>query len=101
LSGRNIKLGVAAGVAGLSLLAGGLLFGGTLVSAQEPTPQATEEAAPSTPQTAPQDTAPSDDGARPNKAECDKDGDGQPDGAADGDTTGGVRFRGGTRGMAQ
>jgi hypothetical protein len=98
LSGRNIKLGLATGVAGLSLLAGGVLFGGTLVSAQEPTPPATEEAAPTTPGTTPQERAPSDDTAPRNKAECDKDGDGQPD--AEGDTTG-IRFRGGTRGFAQ
>jgi hypothetical protein len=97
LSDRNIKLGLATGVAGLSLLAGGLLFGGTLVSAQEPTPAPSEEAAP---QTTPQDRAPSDDGTERTKPECDKDGDGQPDGAADGDTTG-VRFRGGARSFAQ
>jgi len=94
LSGRNIKLGVAAGVAGVSLLAGGLLFGSTLVSAQEPTPQATEEAAPTTPQ----DRAPSDDGTDRTKPECDKDGDGQPD--AQGDTAG-IRTRGGPRTFAQ
>jgi hypothetical protein len=95
LSGKNIKLGVATGVAGLSLLAGGLLFGSTLVSAQEPTPSRapSEEAAP---QTTPQDRAPSDDATPRNKAECDKDGDGQPDG-----NTTGIRFRGGMRGLAQ
>jgi len=95
LSGRNIKLGLATGVAGISLLAGGLLFGGTLVSAQEPAPQATEEAAPSTPQ----DQTPSDDGTERMKPECDHDGAGQSDGAS-GDTTG-IRFRGGARSFAQ
>jgi hypothetical protein len=100
LSGRNIKLGLATGVAGLSLLAGGLLFGGTLVSAQEPTPTpgATEPAAPGTTPSTPQDRAPSDDGTPRSKAECDKDGDGQPD--AEGDSTG-IRFRGGARSLAQ
>ena len=91
MSGRKIKLGLATGVAGFSLLAGGLLFGGTLVSAQEPTPQPTEEAAPTTPQ----DQTPSDRGTKP---ECDHDGDGQPD--AQGDTTG-IRFRGGARNFVQ
>ncbi len=94
MSGRNIKLGLATGVAGLSLLAGGLLFGSTLVSAQEPTPEATQEAAPTTPQ----DRAPSDDGTPRTKPECDKDGDGQPD--AQGDTTG-IRAGAGARTFAQ
>jgi hypothetical protein len=95
--GRKIKIALVSGIAVLSLLAGGLVFGGTLASAQEPTPPATEQAAPSTPQ----DQEPEDDeGTGRSHAECDKDGDGQPDGDADGDTTG-LRFRGGNRGLAQ
>jgi hypothetical protein len=97
LSGRKIKLGVAAGVAGLSLLTGGLLFGSTLVSAQEPTPQATEE--PATPQTTPQtpQDGEHDKGDCPNMRNGGQDGD---QSGAEGDTTG-VRFRGMHRGMAQ
>lgn len=95
MSGRNIKLGLATGVAGISLLAGGLLFGSTLVSAQEPTPQATEPAAPTTP--APQDQTPSD------KHDCPNMNNDQSSGTSDGagDTTTGIRFRGHTRGFAQ
>ena len=95
MSGRNIKLGVATGVAGLSLLAGGLLFGSTLVSAQEPTPQATEEAAPTTPQ----DQSPSDH----DKADCPNMHNDQPDGQSDGASgdSSGARFRGGARSFAQ
>jgi hypothetical protein len=92
LSGRNIKLGVAAGVAGLSLLTGGLLFGSTLVSAQEPTPQATEE--PATPQT-PQD-------GEHDKGDCPNMQNGQQgdQSGAEGSSTG-ARFRGMHRGFAQ
>jgi hypothetical protein len=93
LSGRKIKLGVAAGVAGLSLLTGGLLFGSTLVSAQEPTPQATEE--PATPQT-PQDGE-HDKGDCPNMQ---KDGQQGDQSGAQGSSTG-TRFRGMHRSFEQ
>ena len=96
MSGRKIKLGVAAGVAGLSLLTGGLLFGSTLVSAQEPTPQATEEPVPST---TPQDRAP--DGEH-DKGDCPNMQNGQEgdQSGAEGSSTG-ARFRGMHRGLAQ
>jgi hypothetical protein len=95
VSGKSLRLAIGTTAAGLALLAGGLLFGGTLVSAQEPTPSATEQAAPSTPQ----DRAPGDDNAPRDKAECDKDGDGQPDGASGSGT--GIRSHGGPRTFAQ
>lgn len=101
MGGKNIRVAIGTAVAGLTLLAGGVLFGGPLVSAQEPTPTASEEAAPTTPQAAPstpQDRTPSDDGAERTKPECDRDGDGQPD--AEGDGTG-IRSRGGPRTFAQ
>ena len=101
MNGKNIRVAIGTATAGLTLLAGGLLFGGTLVSAQEPTPSASEEAAPTTPEASPstpQDRTPSDGGTERAKPECDKDGDGQPD--AEGDTTG-IRSRGGPRTFAQ
>jgi hypothetical protein len=92
--GKNsFKIGIISGAAGLSLLAGGLLFGGSLVSAQEPTP---------TPQS--EEQAP-DDSRKPNggshgREGCDKDGDGQQDGSSSG-TSGGVGFRGGPGSLRQ
>jgi hypothetical protein len=105
MSGKQVRIAVLTAVTGIALLGGGLFLGGTLVSAQEPTPEATEEAAPSTPDpteeaapSTPQDEEPSEDTER-SRAECDHDGDGQPD--AEGDKTG-VRFRaGGQRTLAQ
>ena len=94
MSGKQVRIAVVTAVTGVALLGGGLFLGGTLVSAQEPTPGPTEEAAPSTPQ----DEEPSE-GTERSRAECDHDGDGQPD--AEGDKTG-VRFRaGGQRTLAQ
>jgi hypothetical protein len=99
LSGRKIKLGVAAGVAGLSLLTGGLLFGSTLVSAQEPTPQATQEPAPQTTPQTPQDRAPDGDH---DKGDCPNMQNGQQgdQSGAQGDSSS-TRFRGMHRTFAQ
>jgi hypothetical protein len=93
MSIRTLKIGIVSGVAGVSLLAGGLLFGGSLVSAQEPTP---------TPQS--EEQAP-DDSRKPNggsqgREGCDKDGDGQHDGSSSG-TSGGLGFRGGPGSLRQ
>ena len=77
----SLKTG-AVSAAAAALLGAGLLFGGALVGAQtpEPTPSAPQE------QTAPKERAPH---------ECDKDGDGRPDGA--GSSGSGVRSQ---RGMS-
>jgi hypothetical protein len=92
VSRNSAKVGIISGAAGLSLLAGGLLFGSSLVSAQEPTP---------TPQS--EEQAP-DDSRKPNggsqgREGCDKDGDGQQDGSSS--TGGGVGFRGGPGSLRQ
>jgi hypothetical protein len=83
MSRNSLKVGIISGAAGLSLL-GGLLFGGSLVSAQEPTPSPqSEEQAP-------------DDSRKPNggsqgREGCDKDGDGQPDGSSSSNSGAGSR----------
>jgi hypothetical protein len=92
LRGSRVTIWFGAALAAVALLGGGLLFGG-LVSAQEPTPEVTEEVEPATPdateEAAPeQDAVPEEDTER-SKGECDHEADG-----AEGDSTG-VRFRGG------
>ena len=101
MRGSRVTIWFGAALAAVALLGGGLLFGG-LVSAQEPTPEVTEEVEPATPdateETAPeQEAAPEEDTER-TKPECDRNGDGRPD--AEGDSTG-IRFRGETRSFAQ
>jgi hypothetical protein len=81
LSGKGIRVGAAAGVTVLSLLVGGFMFGGALVSAQEPTPQATQEAAPPTPE---QESTPSSGTKQDRNGECDMDHEGAPEGGATG-----------------
>jgi hypothetical protein len=74
MSGRSIRIGVAAAVAGIALLAGGLIFGGALVSAQTP-PSPTPQEQQTTPAT-PQDQTPAPDNQTPgqpgthDKADC-------------------------------
>jgi hypothetical protein len=79
---QSIKMGMAAVAAGGALILGGLFIGGSLVSAQTPGPSATEEAD-VTPPSTPGNQTPYDEGTdkapHGNGAECDKDGDGQPD----------------------
>jgi hypothetical protein len=84
-------IGIGAALAALALLLGGLFVGGTLVSAQEPTPEVTQEAEPATPDATDQ-TPDEDDGTR-SKEEC---GHQQDEGS---DT--GISFRGGPRTFAQ
>jgi hypothetical protein len=86
---------VGVGLAALALLGGGLLFGGTLVSAQEPTPEATEEAVPDATvepdapdEATPGDKTPSEDDGERSKEECDRDRESD----ASGEGTG-IRFR--------
>jgi hypothetical protein len=89
--GRNsFKVGIISGAAGLSLLAGGLLFGGSLVSAQEPTPTPQSE------EQAPGDSRKPNGGSREG---CDKDGDGQQDGSSSSNS--GTGSRGGPASFRQ
>lgn len=104
MSIQSIKMGMAAATAGGALILGGLFIGGSLVSAQTPGPTPTEEAGDdATPQTTPStpgNQTPSDDGKsedgtapRNNGAECDKDGDGQPDQRDGSSSSSGTRTR--------
>jgi hypothetical protein len=91
--GRNsLKVGIISGVAGLSLLAGGLLFGGSLVSAQEPTPTPQSE------EQAPDDSRQPKGGSQGREG-CDKDGDGQQDGSSSSNS--GTGSRGGPASFRQ
>jgi hypothetical protein len=85
----SIKAVFAAALAGAVLVMGGLLIGGSLVGAQEasPTPEAEQQTAPD-----------GSGGTERTKEECDKDGDGMPDGMQS--SGGGVGFFGG-RGLRQ
>ncbi|HEU0073406.1 MAG TPA: hypothetical protein VFS30_05285 [Dehalococcoidia bacterium] len=90
---------LGAALAALALIGGGLFFGGSLVSAQEPTPEVTQEAEPATPEStvepdATEQAAPDEqEDSERSKEECDD----QKDGA---DATG-ISFRGGPRSLAQ
>jgi hypothetical protein len=81
MSERSVKRALAAGAAGVVLIAGGLFLGGTLASAADSTPQ--------------EDAAPEDgsDSSGNGEKNCDGDGDGQRDGAAPSGS--GLRFGGG------
>ena len=102
MSIQSIKMGMAAAAAGGALILGGLLVGGSLVSAQTPGPTATEEAD-ATPPSTPGNQTPSDDGTdrapRGTGAECDKDGDGQPDQQGSSSSSSSTRTRGGASGV--
>jgi len=102
MSIQSIKMGMAAAAAGGALILGGLFIGGSLVSAQTPGPTATEEAD-VTPPSTPGNQTPSDDGTdkapRGNGAECDKDGDGQPDQQGSSSSSSSTRTRGGASGV--
>jgi hypothetical protein len=99
ISGKSLKVGAISAVAGVSLLAEGLLFGGGLVNAQTPDPTAPQG------QTAPVDpTTPADPNATPhNKANCPNMGgsSGSSQAPTQGSgTSSGVSFRhGGMRGL--
>jgi hypothetical protein len=89
MSKNSLKLGVISGAAGLTVVAGGLLFGGSLVSAQEPTPTPQSE------KQAPDDSRKPSDGSHSREG-CDKDGDGQQDGSSSSGSAEGVRGSGGS-----
>jgi hypothetical protein len=81
MKGKSLKVTVASTAAGAALLIGGVLIGGTLVSAQTPEPTAPA------PQTTPRDGAQQpQDGEK----ECDREDEG---------TSTGVRTRGGGAGV--
>jgi len=101
MSIQSIKMGMAAAAAGGALILGGLFIGGSLVSAQTPGPSATEEAD-VTPPSTPGNQTPSDDtdkAPRGDGAECDKDGDGQPDQHGSSSSSSSTRTRGGASGV--
>jgi hypothetical protein len=91
MSGRSIRLGVVAAIAGLSLTVGGLFFGSALVSADEtPTPPAAD-ATPAVPNATP--AAPQDDGS--GHGHMDGNCPGMDGGSTDSGSSSGTGFGGG------
>jgi hypothetical protein len=91
MNGRSIKAAALAAVTGVSL-AGGLIFGGALVSAEDetPTPAAEESATPSDATPVPDNggsTTP-DDGSTDDERDCPKD-----EGSGSSDSSSGTSFR--------
>ena len=92
----TMKVAAVSAMAGLLLVMGAFLMMSSSVGAQTPSPTPQEQTAPGQTPSAPDGT----ERTRPaTKAECDKDGDGQPDG--DSGTGAGVRGRTAPRSLAQ